>query len=81
MSEWRDIETAPKDGTAILLGNRGGAWIGRWRPVYQSGYRPSNPWGSLMLNHDHIHMGEKYEQPTAWMPLPPPPTEGRQERK
>lgn len=69
---WMPIETAPKDGTAILLGSRGGSWIGKWLPVYGSGYRPENPWSSLMLNHDH--MGEKRCKPTHWMPLPPPPT-------
>ena len=69
--EWKSIETAPKDGTAILLGSRGGSWIGKWLPVYVSGYRPENPWSSLMLNHDH--MGEKLCKPTHWMHLPPPP--------
>ncbi len=68
---WQPIETAPKDGTAILLGSRGGAWIGKWLPVYVSGYRPDNPWSSLMLNHDH--MGEKWCKPTHWMPLPAAP--------
>ena len=71
--EWKSIETAPKDGTAILLGSRGGSWIGKWLPVYVSGYQPENPWSSLMLNHDH--MGEKLCKPTHWMPLPPPPTQ------
>ena len=68
---WRPIETAPKDGTAILLGSRGGSWIGKWLPVYVSGYQPENPWSSLMLNHDH--MGEKWCKPTHWMPLPEAP--------
>lgn len=68
---WQPIETAPKDGTAILLGSRGGSWIGKWLPVYVSGYRPDNPWSSLMLNHDH--MGEKWCVPTHWMPLPGAP--------
>jgi len=69
--QWQPIETAPKDGTAILLGSRGGAWVGKWLPVYVSGYRPDNPWSSLMLNHDH--MGEKRCKPTHWMPLPAAP--------
>ena len=76
---WMPIETAPKDGTAILLGSRGGSWIGKWLPVYVSGYRPENPWSSLMLNHDH--MGEKWCKPTHWMPLPPPPTSSADSRK
>jgi hypothetical protein len=69
---WRPIETAPKDGALIVLGARNGVWLGKYVPVYQSGYRPENPWSSMLLNHDH--MAERYTQPTHWMPLPPPPT-------
>jgi len=68
---WLPIETAPKDGTAIMLGARCGAWIGKYLPVYQSGFKPDNPWSSLMLNHDHLY--EKWQTPTHWMPLPEPP--------
>jgi hypothetical protein len=69
---WRPIETAPKDGALIVLGARNGVWLGKYVPVYQSGYRPENPWSSMLLNHDH--MAERYTQPTHWMPLPPHPT-------
>ncbi len=69
---WRPIETAPKDGALIVLGARNGVWLGKYVPVYQSGYRPENPWSSMLLNHDH--MAERYTRPTHWMPLPPPPT-------
>ena len=69
---WRPVETAPKDGTLIVLGARNGVWLGKYVPVYQSGYRPENPWSSMLLNHDH--MAERYTRPTHWMPLPPPPT-------
>ena len=68
---WQPIETAPKDGTAIMLGARWGAWIGKYLPIYQSGYKPENPWSSLMLNHDHL--SEKRYSPTHWMPLPAAP--------
>jgi hypothetical protein len=72
--EWMPIETAPKDGTAILLAtDSGGVWIGKYMPVYQSGFAPRNPWFSLMLNHDY-HGGLRGAfLPTHWMPLPPPP--------
>ena len=69
---WRPIETAPKDGALIVLGARNGVWLGKYVPVYQSGYRPENPWSSMLLNHDH--MAERYTRPTHWMPLPLPPT-------
>lgn len=67
---WRPISTAPKDGALIVLGARNGVWLGKYLPVYQSGYRPENPWSSMLLNHDH--MAERYTRPTHWMPLPPP---------
>ena len=69
---WRPISTAPKDGALIVLGARNGVWLGKYVPVYQSGYRPENPWSSMLLNHDH--MAERYTRPTHWMPLPPHPT-------
>ena len=59
--EWQPIETAPKDGTAILAWDgiciecikfRGGLWVTTWE-------------------HD-----EEYSElggPTHWMPLPAPP--------
>lgn len=63
------IETAPRDGTTLLVGNHLGWWIAKYEAVYQSGYRPENPWFSLMLNCSH--MG-RYPSlvPTHWMPLP-----------
>lgn len=72
VQRWQPIETAPKDGTAILLSNERGAWMAKYDPVYPSGYRPENPWFSLMLNHDHMRKGKPYA-PTHWMPLPTPP--------
>lgn len=75
MTSWRPIETAPKDGTAVLLGSAkdGGAWVGKYVPVYQSGYRPNNPWFSVMLTCEHLPAKPPYLRPTHWMPLPPPP--------
>jgi hypothetical protein len=78
---WRPIETAPRDGTAILLYNakRGGSWIGRWHPVAVSGYRFENPWGSLMLNHEYLPNRNGNARPSHWMPLPQPPSARAQE--
>ena len=72
-SQWMPIETAPKDGTAVMLGNSGGAWIGRFMQFAQSGYRFDDPWRSLMLNHYHIPYEHRYKAPTHWMPLPAAP--------
>lgn len=74
MSEWQDISTAPKDGTYVLLSNKFGTWVGKHQEVFTSGYRPPNPWKSMMLNHDHIPYVRSII-PSHWMPLPPPPQE------
>lgn len=76
-SAWHPIETAPKDGTPVLVSNaeRDGAWIAYYCPVYTSGYRPENPWSSLMLNTRwHKNKWASYV-PTHWMPIPAPYTE------
>lgn len=74
--QWLPIESAPRDGTAIQLGNEYGSWLGYWEPVYPSGYRPDNPWTSLMLNHRH--MKRPVAVPTHWMPLLAPPRDLRE---
>lgn len=74
MTEWQPIETAPKDGTLILLANIGGTWAGRYMERYQSGFVPKNPWQSQMLNHRHMKRCAS-STPTHWMPFPNPPEE------
>lgn len=75
VGQWLPIESAPKDGTYVLLGAAacGGAWVGKYEEVYQSGYRPENPWQSMMLNTWHLPVKYPYLIPTHWMPLPPAP--------
>lgn len=79
MSEWKTIETAPKDGTYMLLGSAedGGSWVGKFEPQYQ--WRADNPWSSMMLNCEHLPIRYASLKPTHWMPLPsaPPPLEAR----
>jgi hypothetical protein len=72
-ADWQPIETAPKDDdTLILVANDDGVWVAKYRPVYQSGFKPSNPWSSMLLNHDHIRF-HKSHTPTHWKPLPAAP--------
>ena len=73
--EWQPIETAPKDGSWLLVSNaeKDGAWIARYYEFYPSGYKPDNPWFSLMLNHDGLPNPRGSSFPTHWMPLPEPP--------
>lgn len=81
-AEWQPIETAPKDGRAMLLSrpDAGGAWIGKYEPVYGSGYRPDNPWFSLMLNRDYLPKPTKSSAPTHWMPIPATPNAAGQKK-
>lgn len=72
-NEWQPIETAPKDGSYVLVTSGGKPWIARFHPVYQSGYRPQDPWQSMMLNHLHIEAKYQINTPTHWKPLPAPP--------
>lgn len=62
--EWKSIETAPKDGTLVLLLGKDqrhadGYWQGR-TPFTGNGH-----WVWPYVNRE----------PTHWMPLPPPPKE------
>lgn len=62
MSEWRPIETAPKDGTLILLYPMNGDGMistGRWCEEYQN-WPAGRGW---------FEQGEV----SHWMPLPAPP--------
>ena len=73
-SGWQPIETAPKDGTYILVSNpaAGGSWVAQFKQFAASGFRFDEPWHSVMLNHWHLpdrHGGT----PTVWQPLPLPP--------
>jgi len=72
---WQPIETAPKDGTAILVSNGRGVWVAKYKAVFQSGYKPDSPWFCLMLNKDYIPGKFRAGAPTHWQPLPQPPKE------
>lgn len=58
---WQPIETAPKDGTHIWLGDSGGVVTGYWSPVY----------GGWRCDWD-MGRGDG-KKPTHWRPLPAPP--------
>jgi hypothetical protein len=64
-SAWRPMSEAPRDGTPIL-----GVWV----------MRPNGPpvdWGVTRWSHGDWcddESGLDIPTPTAWMPLPPPPT-------
>jgi hypothetical protein len=62
-TKWRPIETAPADGTAVLV----------YRP-----HAPTSRIIGVDCRHPNTFNGgwqnsRAYEQPTDWMPLPPLP--------
>ena len=67
---WKDIESAPTDGTYVLVSAEGvGTWVAKYTEKYTSGFVPKNKWQSMMLNHRHI-CDFRTSIPTHWMPLP-----------
>lgn len=65
MNGWQTIETAPRDGTAILVFNDDGRiyqaeWDGRWR------FAAADQHGCGCCSGID-------DRPTHWMPLPEPP--------
>ena len=86
MSGWQPIETAPKDGTPILLCwsdeghytnyDLGPVWLGCWHSIYST-------WTTLSLHQitmiENRMSDEALEDvvtcdsPTHWQPLPEPP--------
>lgn len=72
--QWQPIETAPKDGTVILVNNPIKSYSNKkyykypvvmaWANRYITEGRESYYWKSF--NHG-------YPKPTHWMPLPEPP--------
>lgn len=68
-SEWQPIETAPKDGTAILLACATWAHtvhLGRPVPIKVGGWNAEA--GGWQI------FGASW-RPTHWQPLPPPPAQ------
>lgn len=65
--EWQPIETAPKDGTWVLLSSAG--WThGQWEIAQWSAY------AECWQTYDTAILGA-----THWMPLPAPPQAAQEE--
>ena len=70
---WQPIETAPKDGTQILLCQENwGPWVGWWG-THDGG---RDDWWFLdpsVDSRDKLNCWLLTSGPTHWMPLPEPP--------
>ncbi len=72
--QWQPMDSAPKDGTRLLLATRSfGIDVGSWKKDYNSSKGDKadwyNEWG------DDFSTGSYYcpLSPTRWQPLPQPP--------
>jgi hypothetical protein len=75
VSAWQPIETAPRDGSEIILGSAyGGVFAGFWSDV-------PNYWGNFGWFEESdravCDATRKPYKPTHWQPLPAPPEEPR----
>ncbi len=69
---WQPIETAPKDGTPVLLLYDQEAIQGHWSETDTHG----GEWKPIWLSvHGCGCCGSDDKPPTHWMPLPEPPDE------
>lgn len=87
MSHWMPIETAPKDGSGILLWDGNTVRLCRWEPQYENiwnektettGYRGA--WTDDTVISFNYQETAEIENPTHWMKLPEPPSELLAER-
>ena len=72
MSEWHPIETAPKDGTEILVYAYVSHWCKQDRQIAVIARFDGYVWNSNLCCEPTI-------KPTHWMPLPVPPKESKED--
>lgn len=80
---WREISTAPRDGTQILGWNEEGHEIVEWMDAQPDGPdQPGNDEGWVGVyafpgrDIDDRYHSQPQGQPTHWMPFPAPPEDG-----
>ena len=79
MANWQPIETAPKDGTLLLLYSNTEYYkevvFGSWR-CDNSDYEESEPmWLDTSYDDWSIGLNSCPLYPTHWMPVPEPPND------
>ena len=71
MNEWQPIETAPKDGTRILVYN-GSIYVAAWEEATMT-LKEKKDWVYSCYSLNGWNYYEIVYEPTHWMPLPKPP--------
>ncbi len=82
MSEWQPIETAPKDGTDVLVyfGTMGVRQVS-WCAPHWAEHDEKDYWSWCVDDNKHSpyalrgYSDTGPRAPTHWMPLPAPPTQ------
>ena len=79
MSEWKPIETAPKDGTKILLGR-----FVKKCPHKKNGYQSVDWYRTDQMRHGYTGFGDFNERmwpATHWQPLPSAPSPMKESKR
>jgi hypothetical protein len=71
MSEWQPIETAPTDGTWVLVWGPSQRWSSVMMAWFALNHRSGKAYWKDSTEWDDYELVD--DQPTHWMPLPEPP--------
>lgn len=82
---WQSIETAPRDGSPVLLGyfrenldgsiyqEGGQPIVARWLPERKAARKPWSREANWAARTERLLSGDQPFAPTHWIPLPAPP--------
>lgn len=70
---WQPMETAPKDGSEVLIWDRGAIRVARFEPLGWSQATAIAFRWFIPLGKGECSGGTFAVDPTRWMPLPDPP--------
>lgn len=81
MSEWRDISTAPKDGTQFLIVRDDGEYeLCEWcehLPLYDYVHVQDDLYRRVQVDRGPGFWNGNIQCAVGWKPLPPPPVSGK----
>lgn len=74
---WQDISTAPRDGTAILVGGKNFVCKAYWsNNAHFAQFEEKPGWQVYDCEDGYYSFSLEPNEPTAWQPLPQPPKDG-----